>query len=62
VVLCLCAGCGFVAQIPPDEDSLVESGVIAGGYEQLDTYKVQDPELGRVKPFTEEAGIAFDLV
>tara|TARA_B110000908_G_C10000455_1_gene333895 strand:- start:143 stop:328 length:186 start_codon:yes stop_codon:yes gene_type:complete len=29
--------------------------VIAGGYEQLNTFGVQGPELGRVYPFTEEA-------
>ena len=30
------------------EDSPHESSVIAGGYEQLDPYEIQDPELGRV--------------
>jgi hypothetical protein len=29
-------------------DSLVDTSVVAGGHEQLDTYEVQDPELGRV--------------
>jgi hypothetical protein len=39
---------GFVAQISIIWDSCHESSVIAGVYEQLDTYDVQDPELGRV--------------
>jgi hypothetical protein len=39
---------GFVAQISIIWDSRHESSVIAGVYEQLDTYDVQDPELGRV--------------
>ena len=51
---------GFVVQIAAWRDSLPESSVIAGGYEQLDTYEVSDPELGRVYPFTEEARIAVD--
>ena len=38
----------FVAQISIIWDSLSEPSVIAGGYGQLDTYDVQDPELGRV--------------
>jgi hypothetical protein len=56
----LMSGHGFVVQIAAWRDSLPESSVIAGGYEQLDTYEVSDPELGRVYPFTEEAGIAVD--
>ena len=39
---------GFVAQISIIWDSRYESSVIAGVYGQLDTYDVQDPELGRV--------------
>ena len=39
---------GFVAQIAFAKDSLSESIVLSGGHEQLDTYEVQDPELGRV--------------
>ena len=39
---------GFVAQISIIWDSLSESSVIAGVYGQLDTYDVQDLELGRV--------------
>ena len=39
---------GFVAQISIIWDSCHESSVIAGVYGQLDTYDVQDPELGRV--------------
>jgi hypothetical protein len=39
---------GFVAQISIIWDSRHESSVIAGVYGQLDTYDVQDPELGRV--------------
>jgi len=30
------------------KDSPHESSVIARGYEQLDPYEIQDPELGRV--------------
>ena len=52
----------FVAQIGSPMDSPHESSVIAGGHEQLDTYEVQDPELGRVYPFAEAMGIARDLV
>jgi hypothetical protein len=39
---------GFVAQISIIWDSRHESSVIAGVYEQLATYDVQDLELGRV--------------
>ena len=39
---------GFVAQISIIWDSRHESSVIAEAYEQLGTYDVQDPELGRV--------------
>ncbi len=34
--------------------------MIADCHEQLDTGDVQEPELGRVQPFTEAARIAFD--
>ena len=44
----LCPRIGFVAQISIIWDSRHESRVIVGVYEQLDTYDVQDPELGRV--------------
>ena len=39
---------GFVAQIGTTKDSLSESSMLAEAYEQLDTYDVQGPELGRV--------------
>lgn len=39
---------GFVAQIVLTEDSPHESSMLAGGYEQLDPYEVQDPQLGRL--------------
>ena len=44
----LCPRIGFVAQISIIWDSRHESSVIAGVYGQLDTYDVQDLELGRV--------------
>ena len=44
----LCIRTGFVTQIGTTKDSLSESSMLAEAYEQLGTYDVQDPELGRV--------------
>lgn len=53
---------GFVAQISFIGDSVSESSLIAVLYEQLDPYKVKDPELRRVQSFFKATGIARDLV
>lgn len=43
-------------------DSLFESGMVAGGHEQLVPYEVQDQELAFVQHGAEAARFAIDLV